>query len=128
LALDALGVEQTAVFAGLIGAVWALRLATRHPSRVKRVVLLGGALLLPESRIPVIVRLLRSPIGAMMVRLPETPARMRLILRQNGHGVSLDAGRIPEEFVQWRGALTRETDSMRHERDMVRVLMSWADL
>jgi pimeloyl-ACP methyl ester carboxylesterase len=41
------------------------------------------------------------------------------------YGVSLDAGRIPDEFVQWRGALTRDTDSMWNERGMVRAIVSW---
>jgi pimeloyl-ACP methyl ester carboxylesterase len=59
------------------------------------------------------------------VRLPETPARMRSILRQNGYGASLDAVRIANEFVQWRGALTRDTNSMRNERDLVRAIVSW---
>jgi hypothetical protein len=48
-----------------------------------------------------------------MVRLPDKPARVRSILRQSGHGVSLDAGRIPDEFVDWRVAVGRETDLTR---------------
>jgi pimeloyl-ACP methyl ester carboxylesterase len=43
-------------------------------------------------------------------------------LRQIGHGPSLDACRIPDEFIRWRLALTRDTDSMRHERAMVRAI------
>jgi pimeloyl-ACP methyl ester carboxylesterase len=39
---DALGLERAHVVGGSIGNVWALRLAERHPSRVGRVVLLGG--------------------------------------------------------------------------------------
>ena len=54
-----------------------------------------------------------------MVRVPDKPARLRSILRQSGHGASLDAGRIPDEFVDWRVAAGRETDSMKHEREMV---------
>jgi ATP/maltotriose-dependent transcriptional regulator MalT len=58
------------------------------------------------------------------VLLPETPARVRSILRQNGYGAGLDARRIANEFIQWRGALTRDTDSMRNERDLVRAIVS----
>jgi hypothetical protein len=30
-----------------------------------------------------------------MIRLPDKPERVRLILRRLGHGASLEAGRIP---------------------------------
>ena len=48
---------------------------------------------------------------------------MRSILRDSGHGPSLDAGRIPDAFVDWRVALGNDTPSMRHERDMVRSIV-----
>lgn len=121
--LDALGVERASVVAGSIGTVWALRLAARRPSRVDRMVLLGGAPLLPEVRVPRIIRLLSSPIGVIMVRLPEKPGMVCSQLRQNGHGASLDAGRIPDEYLDWRAALSRDTQSMRNEREMVRTLV-----
>jgi pimeloyl-ACP methyl ester carboxylesterase len=122
-ALDALGVDRAHVVGGSIGCVWALRLAQRHPSRAGRIVLLGGSPLVPEVQVPGIIRLLATPVGALIVRLPQGPGRVRSILRQSGHGASLDAGRIPDTFIDWRVALGRKTDSMRHERDMVRTLV-----
>lgn len=118
-ALDALGLERAHVVGGSIGNVWALRLAAQHPSRVGRMVLLGGGPIVSEAGVPGIIRLLASPAGALMVRLPDKPGRTRSILRQSGHGASLDDGRIPDEFVDWRTAVGRETNSMRHEREMV---------
>jgi pimeloyl-ACP methyl ester carboxylesterase len=117
--LDALGLERAHVAAGSIGNVWALRLAAQHPSRVGHVVLLGGGPIVSEVGVPRMIRLLASPAGAVMVRLPDKPARLRSILRQSGHGPSLDAGRIPDEFLDWRVAAGRETGAMRHEREMV---------
>jgi pimeloyl-ACP methyl ester carboxylesterase len=122
-ALDALGLERAHVVGGSIGNVWALRLAARDPSRVGRVVLLGGGPIVAGVGVPRVIRLLASPAGAVMVRLPDKAARVRSILRQSGHGPSLDAGRIPQEFVDWRVALGRETASMRHEREMVRAIV-----
>jgi pimeloyl-ACP methyl ester carboxylesterase len=75
---------------------------------------------MPELRVPVPVRLLTSPLGAIIVRLPDKPAQLRRL----GHGASLDAGRL-DAFVQWRTALTQDTDSMRHERAMARAVVSW---
>jgi 2-hydroxy-6-oxonona-2,4-dienedioate hydrolase len=118
-ALDALELEWAHVVGGSIGNVWALRLATQHPSRVRRVVLLGAGPIVSEARVPRIIRLIASPAGALMVRMPGSRPRLRSILRQSGHGPSLDDGRIPDEFVDWRVSVETETDSMRHERDMV---------
>jgi 4,5:9,10-diseco-3-hydroxy-5,9,17-trioxoandrosta-1(10),2-diene-4-oate hydrolase len=118
-ALDALELEWAYVVGGSIGNVWALRLAAQHPSRVRRVVLLGAGPIASEARVPGIIRLLASPAGALMVRMPGNRSRLRSILRQSGHGPSLDDGRIPDEFVEWRVRVESETDSMRHERDMV---------
>jgi pimeloyl-ACP methyl ester carboxylesterase len=123
--LDGLGIERAHVVGGSIGDVWALRLAARHPSRVDRIALLGGGPLLPEVPVPPIIRLIASPAGAMMVRLRMGPDRVQSILRQVGHGSSLDAGRIPDVFVEWRAVLGSDTDSMRHERAMVRAIVDW---
>ncbi len=123
-ALDALDVDRAHVVGGSIGNVWALRLAQRYPDRVGRVVLLGEGPLLDEIPVPKIVKLIASPAGALMVRLPTKEQRVREdVLRAAGHGASLDAGRIPDVLVEWRAALGTDTDSMRHERAMVRAIV-----
>jgi pimeloyl-ACP methyl ester carboxylesterase len=121
--LDALGLNRVHVVGASIGAVWALRLAAHRSTRVSRVVLLGGAPIVPEVRPPVFIRLLASPLGAIMVRVPQKPERVQSILRQLGHGPSIDAGRIPDAYFAWRTAFERETRSMHNERDMVRSLL-----
>lgn len=122
--LDRLGVDRAHVVGASIGDVWALRLAQRFPSRVGAVALLGGGPLLQEKEVPKVIRLIRSPIGRVMVRLPEKPGRARSIMRSMGHGPSLDDGRIPDEYVDWHVVLNNRTDSMRHERDMVRAIVN----
>jgi pimeloyl-ACP methyl ester carboxylesterase len=121
--LDAFGLNRVQVVGASIGAVWALRLAAHRSTRVNRVVLLGGAPIVAEVRPPVFIRLLASPLGAIMVRVPQKPQRVRSILRQLGHGPSIDAGRIPHEYFAWRTSFERETRSMHNERDMVRALV-----
>jgi pimeloyl-ACP methyl ester carboxylesterase len=125
-ALDALGIDQAHVIGASIGNNWALRLAQRQPARIGRIVLLGGSPLVPEIQVPGFIRLLSSPVGAVIVRLPLKPKMVQGQLRQLGHGASLDAGRIPDAFIEWRMALDRETDSMRSERDMVRAIASFS--
>jgi 4,5:9,10-diseco-3-hydroxy-5,9,17-trioxoandrosta-1(10),2-diene-4-oate hydrolase len=121
--LDALGLERVTVIGGSIGDVWALSLAQHHPERVVRVVLLGGGPLVDGVQPPGFIRLIASPLGALIVRLPVSPDRARSILRDSGHGPSLDAGRIPDAFIDWRVALSNETAAMRHERTMVRSIL-----
>lgn len=123
--LDALEIDRADVVGASIGDAWALRLASRHPARVGRVVLLGAGPIVAESGAPGVIRLIASPIGAIMVRLPQKPGRVRAFMRQAGHGASLDAGRLPDDYIRWRVAFDRETDSMRNERDMVRAIVSW---
>jgi pimeloyl-ACP methyl ester carboxylesterase len=122
-ALDALGIERAHVVGASIGDVWALRLAMRYPDRVRRIVLLGGGPVLPEVPVPGVIRLIASPFGRIMVRLSAKPRAVRGMIRGMGHGASLDAGRIPEEYIEWRATLGRETGSMRSERLMVRSLV-----
>jgi pimeloyl-ACP methyl ester carboxylesterase len=50
--------------------------------------------------------------------------RIRSIMRDSGHAASLESGRIPDAFIDWRVTLGRETDAMRNERDMARTIVS----
>jgi 2-hydroxy-6-oxonona-2,4-dienedioate hydrolase len=118
--VDALGLERTHVMGHSIGAVWALRLAAGHSSRVGRIGILGAAPVLPEMQPPSFLRTLASPIGAIITRLPQPKGMVRSILRQDGHGPSLDAGLIPDEIFEWHMALMRDTNTMRNERAMIR--------
>lgn len=123
--VDALELDRTHVVGSSLGNVSALRLAAARPEGVGRVVLLGAGPLLPESGVPAILRAIASPLGAVMTRLPASRPAARGFLRQIGHGPSLAAGRIPDELINWRVALDRDTDTRRRERDMVRALVSW---
>jgi pimeloyl-ACP methyl ester carboxylesterase len=56
-----------------------------------------------------------------VIKLRRATAGM---IRGNGHGPSVDSGQIPGVFIDWRTAVNRETDSMVHERAMVRELIT----
>ena len=121
--LDALDIERADVVAGSIGDVWALSLAEHYPARVDRIALLGGGPIVSDITVPGYIRVIASPIGAIIVRLPVNPDRVRSILRDSGHGASIDTGGIPDAFIDWRVALTNDTASMRRERDMIRTIL-----
>jgi len=121
--LRALGVSRAHVVGASIGDLWALRLAQAEPSMVDRVVLLGGGPLTAEIEVPPFIRLLRSPIGQIIIRIPERAGMFRKRLAGLGHAVSLDAGQIPDAFVDWHVEMSATTDWARNERDMVRSIV-----
>jgi len=121
--LDEAGIDRVHLVGASIGDLWVLRFAQSDPSRVGRVVLLGGGPISPEILVPPFIRLLRSPLGRVIVRLPERPGMFRKQLAGMGHAASIAAGRIPDTFIAWHGALTRDTDWARNERAMVRCIV-----
>jgi len=122
--LDVLGIQSADVVGHSIGGLFALRFALHHPKRVRRIVLLGGGPIVDAAGVPPIIRIIASPLGALFVRLTGRPGATRAMLRGNGHGPSLDDGRIPTAWVNWRTLVSRDTDSMRHERTMVRAVVA----
>jgi pimeloyl-ACP methyl ester carboxylesterase len=121
--LDAVNIERTHVVGQEVGAAWALALAAAHPTRLDRVVLTGAAPLLHEQPVPTFLKVLTSPIGALIVRLPQSRRQARSILRQDGHGPSVEGGRIPDAYLDWHVALMRETATMRNERALIRATL-----
>ena len=109
--------------AGPFGDVWALSLAEHHPSRVARLVLLGGGPVGGRG-----IRAGRHPCARVTARRAHGPTpgesdRLRSILRESGHGASLRRGRVAEQFIEWRGLAANDTSAIRHEREMVRGLV-----
>jgi pimeloyl-ACP methyl ester carboxylesterase len=121
--LDELGVDQVDVVGHSIGANFALRLALHHPERVRRVILLGAGPIVQEAGVPTPIRLVASPLGAIMTRLTRRRGVVLSMIEGSGHGPALADGRIPDVLVDWRVAVNRETDSMWNERAMVRALI-----
>ena len=121
--LDALAIPVADVVGHSIGGLFALRFAVHHPARVRRIVLLGGGPMV-DAAVPPIIRIIASPAGAVFVRIVGNRAATKAMLRGNGHRASLDNGRIPTAWIDWRTSVSRETQSMHHERAMVRSLVA----
>jgi pimeloyl-ACP methyl ester carboxylesterase len=121
--LDGLGLDRVDVVGHSIGAVFALRLALHHPERVGRVVLLGAGPIVQEAGVPTPIRLVGSPLGALMLRLMKRRGLVLSMIRGSGHAPALADGRVPDVLVDWRVAVNHDTDSMWHERAMVRAIV-----
>lgn len=73
--LDALRLDKTALAGSSMGGTWALWYALANPDRIRRLVLLGAAPLLPETRVPAPLRVMATPkVGELLQHLtPSTP-------------------------------------------------------
>ena len=121
--LDALDIDRAHVAGASIGDLWALRLAQAEPTRVDRIVLLGGGPLTAAVKVPTFIKLLRGPVGNIIVRLPEKPNILRKQLAAFGHAASLETGRIGDTYIDWHVAMSRMTGWAKPERDMVRAII-----
>jgi 2-hydroxy-6-oxonona-2,4-dienedioate hydrolase len=118
--LDGLGISRAHVVGSSFGGHLALRSAAAHPDRFVRMVQMAAPALVPGDAIPPFMRLLARPtVRRLMNALPPNERAARTILRQIGHGASLDAGRIPPAFFTWYVALQRYTDTMRNDGDVI---------
>jgi pimeloyl-ACP methyl ester carboxylesterase len=118
--LDGLGIPRAHVVGSSFGGHLALRSAAAHPDRFLRMLQMGAPALIPGDRVPPFMRLMARPtVRRVMNALPPNERAGRAILRQIGHGASLDADRIPPAFFAWYVELQRHTDTMRNDGEMI---------
>jgi pimeloyl-ACP methyl ester carboxylesterase len=121
--LTALGLDRVHVVGGSIGNLYALRLALDHPDLVGNIVLFGGV---PAEGLtpPGFLRLLRTPLGQIIVRVPQRPPMIRKQLERLGHKKSLDRGVIPDGYIDMKVAESRHTRALKYERELVRSIIA----
>ena len=75
--LDELNSETSALAGGSMGGTWALWYALARPERVRRLLLLTAAPLLPGTRSPAPVRVMAAPVvGDLLARVVKPNAKM----------------------------------------------------
>ncbi len=79
--LDELGLESSALAGNSMGGTWALWYALARPERVRRLVLLGSAPLLPGTRAPAPLKAMATPlVGNLLARMkPNAKMVVRLM-------------------------------------------------
>jgi pimeloyl-ACP methyl ester carboxylesterase len=118
--LDGLEIERTDLVVSSFGGYVALRSAAAHPERIGRTVQMGCPPFVEGSATPSFMRAMMLPgIRHLIVALPPNERAGRMTLRQIGHGVSLDSGRVPQEFLDWYMALQRHTPTFRNEMSLI---------
>lgn len=75
--LDELGLETSALAGGSMGGTWALWYALARPQRIRRLLLLTSAPLLPGTRCPAPLRVMATPvIGDLLARVVKPSPKM----------------------------------------------------
>ena len=114
--LDGLEIESASVIASSFGGLLALRSCATTGQRVVRQVLLGCPALAPGMQLPAFMRAMRLRVLRWLIpRLPPSARQNDDILRQIGHGASLDAQRLPPGFQDWYLDLLRHTRTMAND-------------
>ncbi len=120
-ALDALDIERAAIVSTSLGGYFALRTAAAQPDRIDRVVHLGWTIGAPMAHLPLVMRMVGAvrPVGRLMARVPLPERAVRSMLAQIGLRQALEAGRVPQEFIDWFGAMLRYTHTVRNDTDVM---------
>jgi pimeloyl-ACP methyl ester carboxylesterase len=81
--LDALELGETALLGNSMGGTWTLWHALAHPDRIRRLVLVGAAPLLPGTRVPAPLRVMATPkVGELLQR--AVPSSPKMIVQMMG--------------------------------------------
>jgi len=114
--LDALEIDRAHVVGSSHGSYMALAAALRHPDRFGGMVHMGCPGFIEGMKASAIDRLVLWPgMARLFSLLPASEGELKKASRRLGHGPSLDADRIPQEFFDWAIALMRHTPTMREE-------------
>ncbi len=121
--LDALELDRAHVVASSLGGYCALWSAAVHPERFDRMVQMACPALLPDQQLPPFMKAILLPgVRKVIAALPPNEKAAESIMRQIGHGASVDAGLLPEAHSEWYAALQRYTDTMRNDFDLIHSL------
>lgn len=118
--MDALEIESSHLVGSSFGGFVALRSAALAPERFRRMVQMALPAGAPGWSTPPFMKamsigLVRRIIGM----LPPSKRANDSILRQIGHGKTLDAGGFPKPFNDWYEALGRYTDTMKNDGELI---------
>ncbi len=118
--LDGLGIERADIVASSLGGYLALRSAVATPDRIGKMVQMACPAGAPGMLTPAFMRALSlKPVRRILGLLPYNQRVSDSILRQIGHGKTLDRGGFPQAFNDWYVALMVDTDTNYNEGELI---------
>ena len=112
--LDELGLKTSAFAGNSMGGTWALWYALARPERVRRIVLLGSAPLLPGTRPPIPLRVTAAPLVGDVLPHVVKPNRKMLLRLMASMGERDTIVRYPE-LIESIVAAARDPNRLGHE-------------
>lgn len=118
--LDALSVDRAHVVGSSFGGYCALWGAAATPERFDRMVQMAAPAMLPGQQVPPFMRSIMKPgMRKLIAALPPNMKIQESILRQIGHGKTIDAGLLSDTTNDWYFAMTKYTNTNRNEFEMI---------
>ncbi len=118
--LDALEIESAHVVASSFGGFLSLRSGATSGKRFRRMVQMACPAFAPGMQTPKFMQGMRFAFVRWLVpKLPPTQKANDDIMRQIGHGASLDAQKLPAVFSRWYMGLQRHTNTMKNDLAMI---------
>jgi len=123
--LDAVGLDTSHVVASSFGGYLAIQSAAAEPARFRRMVQMACPAFAPGSLTPPFMKAMSfGLVRRILGMLPPNQRANDSILRQIGHGATIDAGGFPPGFDDWYLALQRYTDTMENDGNLIGMLVS----
>ncbi len=118
--LDGLGLDSAHVVASSFGGMLAIRSDAAEPGRIRRMVQMACPAFAPGMLTPSFMRGIGfRPLRWLISKLPPNAKANESILRQLGHGATIDAGRMPKIVSDWYLEMQRHTDTMKNDGEMI---------
>lgn len=118
--LSGMDIDRADVVASSLGGYIALLSAATSPERFGHMVQMACPAMAPGMLTPPFMKLIRMKWFRKFTSVfPPNALISDNILRQIGHGKSLDAGRISQSFKDWYLDLQRYTDTMEHDGNLI---------
>lgn len=106
------------------GGYFALRAAAARPDRFGHLVEMGFPVGAPMLHVLPLMRLSSVPgLGPLGAKLPVNEPMVRRMLRQAGLRRAIDTGRLDRVAIDWCTSLFRDTDTMRNEIGVARLVV-----
>lgn len=126
--IDGLAGGRADLIGNSAGGMAALAATVQRPERVRSLVL-EGVPAIQGMQLPRELRLSSlSPVARLVARHRLTAQDLRRSFRAMGHAAIVDAGGPSGPELAWRIALSRHTDTYRHELELLRLAASWRGL
>jgi pimeloyl-ACP methyl ester carboxylesterase len=107
------------------GGLAALVLAARRPDLVRTLALLGAPAV-EGMRLPVSMRMATfSPVARAVARHRVNERDLRRSFRSMGHGDLVRSGGLSKADLEWRYALSSDTDTYAHEMKVLHLAATW---